>query len=311
MSKDPSITVLSGGVGDERAIALITGRCLSEALEQDFQVNRVEVNTASLPTSLNPETTIVYPALHGEFGEDGQVQALLEAQGIHYCGSDAASSRLCIRKTLSKRTVEAEGVTVVPGRTFDVPGTVPSVAEIKSEFGLDLVLKPEDKGSSVGLHLIESEVDLVQTLGSLEKGSWLVEKRIRGRELSIAVVHGKGLGVVELIPRSGVYDYTAKYTTGETEYRFPAEIDPHIEGRIRTAAETAFAVCGCRDFARVDFMMGPDSTPYFLEINTLPGLTPTSLLPKSASVFGFSFEGIIKELVQPAINRFNSIAEPS
>jgi D-alanine-D-alanine ligase len=308
MSK-PLITVLFGGVGEERPISLITGRCLAEALETEFPVNRVELASADLPDGLDPRRTIIYPALHGEFGEDGQVQARMEARGFTYCGSDAASSRLCIHKSRSKTRVASAGVTVIPGLSFRAPDETPTGEAVVNELGPDLVIKPENKGSSVGLHLPETRDDLASILSTLEPGEWVVEQRVRGRELSIAVIDGKGMGIVELLPRGGVYDYTAKYTAGQTEYRFPAELEEGVEARVREAAETAFRECGCRDFARVDFMLSNTGEPLFLEINTLPGLTPTSLLPKSASVFGFSFESVIKELVRPALYRFNSVAE--
>jgi D-alanine-D-alanine ligase len=306
---EPMITVVFGGVGEERPISLITGRCLAEALEEDFRVNRLELATADLPAGLDPRETVIYPALHGDFGEDGAIQEIMEARGFTYCGSDAAASRLCIHKTRSKERVASAGVTVIPGLSFRAPRETPRVDEVIGRLGPDLVIKPEDKGSSVGLHLTETREALDSVLPVLEPGAWVIEKRIRGRELSIAVIQGKGMGIVELLPRGGVYDYQAKYTAGQTEYRFPAELGSPLEQRVRDAAETAYRECGCRDFARVDFMLSAEEDPLFLEINTLPGLTPTSLLPKSASVFGYSFESVIKELVRPAIRRFNAVAQ--
>jgi D-alanine-D-alanine ligase len=131
-----------------------------------------------------------------------------------------------------------------------------------------------------------------------------VEQRIRGRELTVGVLKGAAMGVVEIVSQSGVYDYKAKYTPGSTEYIFPADLEPEVEAKVKDHAEQLFVACGCRDFARVDFLLN-SKRPYFLEINTLPGLTATSLLPKSASCVGLDFEQLATELVQPAIARFS------
>lgn len=306
MKTSPKVIILSGGVGAEREIALVTGQSLESALTEYFPVVHRVLDSASLPTDIDYEAGIVFPALHGEFGEDGTIQQLLENQGIHFAGCDAESSRLCIHKGNTKEVVARAGVRVIPGMTFGYDSP-PAGEAIRNGLGNDLVLKPVDKGSSVDLFITETPAGLEQALNSLKPGTWLVEKRIRGRELSIGILGGKALGVVELRPRGGVYDYERKYQAGQTEYFYPAELEGNVEEEIRKAAETAFQSCGCRDFARVDFMLSASEELYFLEINTLPGLTPHSLLPKSASCHELSFSELAKELVLPAMNRFNKV----
>lgn len=322
MKREPVITVLFGGVGPEREISLVSGRSLLTALEGQFPLRGVELTTAELPAGLNPEETVVFPALHGEFGEDGQIQALLEARECAYAGCDSAASRLCIHKIRTKRAAGAAGVPVADDVAFTAEEP-PSAGEVVDRLGPDLVIKPVDQGSSVGLRLVSGEEELAAALaeiaarpgraeaasgragpGAKEPGGWMIERRIRGREVSIGLLGGRGLGVVELRPQGGVYDYTAKYTAGATEYLYPAPLPGAVEERVRACAEAAWRACGCRDFARADFLLDGENQPWLLEINTLPGLTPTSLLPKSASCCGYSFPALARALVEPARERF-------
>lgn len=306
MTDGPSIAVLYGGIGPERDISLATGASVADALETgSYRVIRHELKSADLPEWLDPAQTVVMPALHGEFGEDGQIQALMEARGFTFCGSDSAASRRCMHKAESKRIAKDAGLAVLEGMDFEA-GSAPGAKGVVAACGTAIVLKPEDQGSSVGLQLLEGEEAVAGAFENLKPGRWMVERRVFGREFSIGILHGRGLGVVELLPSRGVYDYAAKYTPGQTRYDVPARLPDSLETRIRAWAERLFNAAGCRDFARVDFMLEGEDGLFFLEINSLPGLTPTSLLPKSASCVGFSFENLAKELVRPAIDRFNA-----
>ena len=304
MADPESIVVLYGGVGPERAVSLLSGEAIARALAAHFNVELLRLDAEALPESIQADRSIVFPALHGAFGEDGGLQTLLEAAGIEYCGSDAAASRLCMAKDATKAIARELGITVPDAMVFD--GTdVPRADAVIERLGASLVLKPNDQGSSVGLYFTEHRSALGVTLSQINSGRWLIEQRITGRELTVGVLNGAAMGVVEIVSASGVYDYAAKYTPGSTEYRFPAPIEPGVEARIKAQAEQLFDACGCRDFARIDFLLD-GARPYFLEINTLPGLTATSLLPKSASCVGFDFESLAKELVAPAIRRFTA-----
>lgn len=302
MNRMPQIVVLCGGVGSEREVSLRSGHAVAEALSAGFQVRLEELNSRAVPEGIDPHRSIVFPALHGEFGEDGQLQSLLEEAGVHYAGSDAESSRLCMDKAATKKVAEDLGIAVPKAITFD-GAQAPLADEVIKELGASLVVKPADQGSSVGLHFAESRSGLGIALSSIRSGNWLIEQRIRGRELTVGILGGRALGVVEIVSQSGVYDYKAKYTAGSTEYRYPAELPPKIERQIKDQAAQLFKACACRDFSRVDFLLEGE-LPYFLEINTLPGLTATSLLPKSASCEGLEFEQLAGELVRPAIERF-------
>lgn len=298
----PSIVVLYGGVGAEREVSLKSGEAIAEALAVNFEVERLCLESESIPEGIDPKASICFPALHGGFGEDGRLQALLDDAGVIYCGSDAQASRTCMDKGATKQIAEDLGIPVPKGLVF-AGDAVPLADDLMSALGESLVIKPVDQGSSVGLYFTEHRSALGVTLSQIHEGTWLAEQRIRGRELTVGLLHGKAMGVVEIVSPSGVYDYRAKYTAGSTEYHYPANLPEAVTSRIQSAAEQLFSACGCRDFARIDFLLDESNEPYFLEINTLPGLTSTSLLPKSATCIGLDFEALAVELVSGALQR--------
>lgn len=306
MTDTKSIIVLYGGVGSEREVSLASGAAIAQALGAHFEVELLRLDADELPDGIVGRGAIVFPALHGAFGEDGRLQTLLESAGVEYCGSDAAASRRCMAKDQTKAIAEELGIAVPAGMVFD-GHDAPLADAVIEQLGASLVIKPTDQGSSVGLYFTEHRSALGVTLSQIHAGNWLIEQRIRGRELTVGVLNGAAMGVVEIVSASGVYDYQAKYTPGATEYRFPAELEPAVEAQIKADAEALFEACGCRDFARIDFLLD-GSQPYFLEINTLPGLTATSLLPKSAACVGFDFESLACELVAPAMQRLRARA---
>jgi D-alanine-D-alanine ligase len=303
----PIIAVFAGGTSSEREVSLGSGRACALALSRSFPTRCFEINGEALPAGLDPAKHVVFSTLHGTFGEDGAMQRLLDAAGVSYAGCDAASSALTMDKTKTKAAAAAQGVRGPAQFLFAANGK-PAVAEVIAKLGAELVVKPNAEGSSVGLSVVHTAAELEAALGGITKGNWLIEQRIIGRELSIGVLNGKAMGVVEIRPKSGIYDYASKYTKGLTEYLAPAPLGDALTDRVRTAAETAFAACGCRDYARVDFMLSAALELYLLEINTLPGMKETSLLPMSARCAGLDFTALVRELVTPAVQRFSSSA---
>lgn len=298
----PIITVLAGGISAEREVSLGSGRASALALARAFPTRLLEVTAAALPPGLDPARDVVFSTLHGTFGEDGGMQRLLDAAGIEYAGCDAAASALTMDKSGTKARAAAAGVTVAEGVTFSAVAR-PSATELVARLGPRVVLKPNAEGSSVGLSLPEGPDAIAAALADITAGDWLAERRLSGRELSVGVLEGRALGVVEIRPRSGVYDFTSKYTRGMTEYFAPAPLGAEETATLQRAAETAFAACGCRDYARVDFILEP-AGPCLLEINTLPGMKETSLLPMSARCTGLDFAALVRALVAPALRRF-------
>lgn len=302
MIKEPKIIVLHGGTSEERAVSLVSGEALAEALSPSFEVELIDLRSDALPSGLCADSGVVFPALHGSFGEDGQIQALMESSGIEFCGSDASASKLCMDKIATKGVASTCSVPTPEAISFD-GDDVPLADDVIAQLGMSLVIKPVHEGSSVGLHFAEHRSALGIALSQIHSGRWMIEQRIQGRELTVGLLKGAAMGVVEIKSASGVYDYAAKYTSGTTVYEYPAHLEPKLEAAAKDYAERLFDACGCRDFARADFLLD-GSQLYFLELNTLPGLTATSLLPKSASCVGYDFEALAAELIAPAVERY-------
>lgn len=301
--KSPIIAVFAGGTSPEREVSLGSGKAVALAMAYSHPTQFFTVDADALPAGLDPARHVVCSTLHGVFGEDGGMQRLLESAGVAYAGCDARGSDLTFDKWRTRQAVSAVGVQVAPGRIFTAPAK-PTAAALVTEFGEQVVLKPNRQGSSVGLQIVSTKVGLEIALGGIRQGDWIVEKRIIGRELTVGLLRGRAMGVVEIVPKSGVFDYTSKYTKGLTEYFAPAQISAELAAQARLAAETAFAACGCRDYARVDFMLSNEGELYLLEINTLPGMKETSLLPMSARCVGLDFAALCREMVAPAVERF-------
>ena len=305
MTPLPIVAVLAGGTSAEREVSLGSGRACALALARSFPTQLRVVDAAALPAGLDPRRHVVFSTLHGTFGEDGCMQRLLDLAGIGYAGCDAASSALTMDKAKTKALAASRGVRGADAVLF-LADAKPDAADLLARLGEEIVLKPNCEGSSVGLTIARGGAELSAALGRITTGSWLAEARIRGRELSVGILGGRALGVVEIRPRSGVYDYASKYTKGMTEYLAPAPLAPEVAAAVRVAAEAAFAACGCRDYARADFILSGQNEPIFLELNTLPGMKETSLLPMSARCAGLDFIALVRELVTPALQRFFS-----
>ena len=300
----PRIAVFMGGLSAERDVSLGSGEAAAKALSENFQVDRFDVTSKeTLPDGIKPNTHIVFSTLHGTFGEDGSMQSLLDRSGFEYAGCNAESSSLTFRKAAAKAAMSMAGVPVPEHIKFSEDDR-PDVSEVLRRFGASVIIKPDAEGSSVGLAFAEGESEIAEALESACHGDWLVEPRIAGQEATIGLLDGKPLEIVEILPNSGAFDYESKYTKGLTRYIYPAEFSEVLTSRIKDLATRAFEACGCRDFARIDIMINAHEQPYFLEINTLPGLKQTSLLPMSASAYGYDFVELMQLLVDPAVKRF-------
>lgn len=300
MSEPPELIILCGGLSAERAVSLRSGAAVAAVLPG---ARLVELPTDALPAWLDGARHVVLPVLHGGWGEGGLAQAELEARGIAFAGCSSSAARLCMDKVATKRVMRQAGIRAVPEVAFngDAP---PSAAGLVAILGDRVVIKPADQGSSVGLFMAEGEGAVAAALARLPaNGRWMAERRLSGREFSIGLLDGQAMGLVEIIPSTGVYDYRTKYTPGATEYRFPAPVTPGLAAAVGEAATRLFEACGCRDFARADLFLEPDDQFYFLEINTMPGLTETSLMPKSAACVGLDFPALVRRLAAPALAR--------
>ncbi|HEY4300451.1 MAG TPA: D-alanine--D-alanine ligase [Candidatus Didemnitutus sp.] len=300
---EPIIAIICGGTSAEREVSLASGQAMAQAMAFSHPARKFVVDVDALPEGLDPSRHIVCLGMPGTFGEDGGIQRLLDAGGFTYAGCDAKGSDLCFDKWRTRQTVTAAGVSVAPGRFFNV-AQKPTAAVLAADLGEQIVLKPNRQGSSVGLQIVTSRAGLEIALAGLRQGDWIAEMRVVGRELTVGLLRGRAMGVVEIVPRSGVFDYSSKYTKGLTEYFAPAAISDELATEVRRSAEAAFAACGCRDYARIDYMLSAEGELSLLEINTLPGMKETSLLPMSARCMGLDFNALCRELVAPALARF-------
>jgi D-alanine-D-alanine ligase len=299
MSEKLMITVMLGGPSAEREVSLKSGDGVARALRSlGHQVAELDPRNGSW--KLPEKTDVVFLALHGTYGEDGTVQRELEELGVPYTGCDAEASRIGFDKVLTKQRCIAVGVPTARFLLIDS-----ATATWPMGWNPPVVLKPARQGSSVGLQFVEKVSDWSQALGEAMRHDTqvLMEEKIVGRECTVGILDDKPLPIVEVRPKSGIYDYQNKYITGTTEYFCPAEFDAATTTRIQTAAMGAFKAIGGRDYARVDVMVASDGELVVLEVNTLPGMTESSLLPKAAAAAGISYADLCQKMVELAIRR--------
>jgi D-alanine-D-alanine ligase len=299
MARPLKITVMLGGPSAEREVSLRSGTAVAGALRTRGHTV-FELDPKPGQWSLPSQTDVVFLALHGSYGEDGTVQSELDQRGIPYTGCNAETSRIAFDKVLTKRKCLEAGVPTAPFQVVSSP-----TARFPDGFPLPAVLKPVRQGSSVGLRFIERIDEWPEALQfALQYDTeLLLEQKIAGRETTAGILDDEPLPIVEVRPRRGAYDYKNKYTTGATEYFCPADFHPDTTRRIQTAALEAFRCVGGRDYGRVDVMVTPAGEPVVLEVNTLPGMTETSLLPKAAAAAGLGYADLCQKMIDLALAR--------
>jgi D-alanine-D-alanine ligase len=293
------ITVMLGGPSAEREVSLRSGAAVAQALRSlGHRVEELDPATGSW--ALPSGTDVVFLALHGTYGEDGTVQRKLDSLGVPYTGCDAEASRIGFDKFLTKERCVAAGV---PTARFALIES--ASASWPMGWNPPVVLKPVRQGSSVGLQFVERVRDWSDSLAEAMRfdSRVLMEEKISGRETTVGILANQPLPVVEVRPKTGVYDYQTKYTVGTTEYLCPAPFDQEATVRIQAAAVGAFKAIGGRDYSRVDVMVRPNGEPVVLEVNTLPGMTELSLFPKAAAVAGIGYAQLCQQMVELALRR--------
>ena len=294
-----NITVMRGGPSAEREVSLSSGAGVAKALRSLGQQVH-ELDPLDDSWSLPPGTEVVFLALHGTYGEDGAVQQRLEELNVPYTGCGVEASRVAFDKHLTKLRCVKAGV---PTARFTVIDTANAPWPIGWQ--PPVVLKPVRQGSSVGLQFVERVEDWSPALAEAMRhdSEVLMEEKISGRETTVGILADKVLPIVEVRPKTGVYDYHTKYTVGTTDYLCPAPFDEATTLRIQAAGLAAYKAVGGRDYARVDVMVSSDGQPVVLEVNTLPGMTETSLLPKAAAAAGITYSGLCQSMVDLALRR--------
>jgi D-alanine-D-alanine ligase len=328
------VAVLMGGRSSEREISLRTGRGIAQALrELGHEVTAIDAATGrllpagdeergapaadevrQLPATAETDLTragavneadVVLIALHGAAGENGTVQSLLELAGKPYTGSGVMASAIAMNKAMSKRLFEHAGVPTPRWRLLRAGEPIERF-DAAALGGWPLIVKPNAEGSSVGLTVVTGPEDLPAAIDEAARydPDVLVEQYIPGRELTVAVMGDRALPVVEIRPKSGHYDYEAKYTKGASDYFSPADLPESLEARIRELGLRAAAALDCAGVSRVDFRLSPAGEPYCLEVNTIPGMTPLSLVPMAAKAADMSYPQVVQRMLDLAVEEW-------
>ncbi|MBW2184828.1 MAG: D-alanine--D-alanine ligase [Deltaproteobacteria bacterium] len=297
--KSKRIAVIMGGDSAERDVSLRTGEAVLEALIQRGY-DAVAIDSASRLTQqlIESGTEIAFIAVHGRHGEDGTLQGLLEMMQIPYTGSGVLASAIAIDKDITKKMVASQ-LTIADSFLVDESSDIEALCADCCHY--PQVVKPVREGSTLGITIVNNRQELQQaiTFAQTFDRRVLVEQFISGREVTVSVLLGEALPVIEVVPADGFYDYAAKYTAGTTQYIVPAEFSDTQYSELQRAAVTCCDSIGCRGAARVDFIVTEDQC-YFLEVNTIPGMTKTSLLPKAAACSGIDFASLVESIVKDA-----------
>lgn len=307
-SNELKVAVLRGGVGRERDVSLESGQCVAEALrEGGFDVVASDIRPDDMSVLDRMDVDVYFLALHGEFGEDGQLQQILDDRGLTYTGSGPRSSWLAFDKMAGKRLFVEAGLTVPAAVEFRPDMHLQELARRLPGADERLVVKPVRQGSSVGVHIVGTRHEAIEVARKVhaEFGDCMIESFVRGREITVSVLGRRTLPIIEIRSETGFYDYHAKYVSDRTQYLFDTIEDESIRASVGRAALASFDALGCRDFARVDFILADDDTPYALEVNTIPGFTSHSLLPKAAARTGLPMKDLCTQIVRRVHARRN------
>jgi D-alanine-D-alanine ligase len=298
------IGVLLGGLSSEREVSLASGNAIVKALrEKGYHPVAIDVGRDAAGKILEHGVEAAFIALHGKLGEDGAIQGMLEVMGIPYTGSGILASALGMNKTVSKQVFRSQGLLVGPYEVI-YDGDAGKVGAITEQIRFPVVIKPHAEGSSVGVSLVFSKDQVAPAVELAFKygNEILVEKFIKGKEVQVGILGDRALGAIEIVPKSAFYDYRAKYEKGMSDHFFPARIPEDVYQRTLEAGLAAHRALGCRGYSRVDFIIDESGAAYILEVNTLPGMTATSLLPEIAKGVGISFPDLVQEILRLAVS---------
>lgn len=301
------IGVLMGGISREREISLKSGNAVYKVLkEAGFDVVALDINSPDIQENiqkiLSSKIEVAFIALHGKFGEDGTMQKILEELNIPYTGSGVLASKLALDKVLSHRYFQMAGLNVPPYIVINKDNFRDKIDLEK--FNFPLVVKPATEGSSIGVSIVEDKEGLIKSIEfafSFDERV-IIEEYIKGRELTVGILDEKPLPIIEIVPKKSFFDYEAKYTKGLTDYIVPAKIEQRLASKVKNSALFAHKSLGCFGFSRVDMILKEDKV-YVLEVNTIPGLTETSLLPKAAQAEGIGFLELCLKLIESSFKR--------
>ena len=307
MAEKLKVAVLTGGISAERNISFQSGRLVADAIEKaGWEVVSFDIRPDNLSMLDDDSIDVFFPAIHGTFGEDGQLQEILEQRGLCYTGSGPEASRIAFDKEECKKTLRKTEIPLPKDIFLTSADNIDGLSERILSLGQTVVVKPVSDGSSFGVQIIEAEYAAPAAVKTFQEfGSCMVEEFVAGREITVGILNGKTLPIIEIRSKTGFYDYQAKYVSDSTEYLFDTIDDAGLVARINSIAVESFNLIGCSHFGRVDMILSDASVPYFLEINTLPGFTSHSLFPKAANKAGLSNSQLCMKIIETAMRDSN------
>ena len=300
------IVVVCGGPSTEGEVSRRTGKAIADALEsKNYKVELMELNPKTFAEEIRKKNCgIVFNAVHGLYGEDGLIQGTLDMLKIPYTGSDVLAASLTMDKVMTKKILNAEKITTPKSEVFRAVDKNEKLAEkIEKDFGLPVVIKASNQGSSIGVNIVETSDKISAAVANAFTfgDEILVEEFIQGRELTVAVFgnedNAEALPVIEITTTTGRYDYETKYKKGASTHICPAEISAKLTKKVQETAIKTFKACKCSGVARVDMMLSEKNIPYVLEVNTVPGMTETSLVPDAARAAGIEFPELCEKIL--------------
>jgi len=295
--KGKKIAVLMGGMSAEREISIKSGKAVEKALkDKGYNAVAIDVGKDIDKVLKDEKIEAAFIAMHGRYGEDGVIQGVLESLGIPYTGSGVMSSAMAMDKAFTKKVLVMRNI-----RTPDFD--VIEKGESLKEVNYPVIVKPVNEGSTIGISIVKDADKMEEAVKTAFEydDTVLIEAYIKGREFTVSVLNGEALPVLEVKPKSGFYDFESKYNKGMTEYIVPAEIDEGLASEMQSMALDSYKALDCKGVARVDFMADSESTPYVIEVNTVPGMTELSLLPMAAGAVGISYEELVEKIIKPAL----------
>jgi D-alanine-D-alanine ligase len=302
------VGLLMGGLSREREISLKTGNAILKALSQKgYNVHPIDVDRSIAGRLTQEKIECAFLALHGRFGEDGTIQGMLELMRIPYTGSGVLASALALHKIMAKKVFLYEKIPTPFYEVFDREEIEKNPPK-RISFPLPIVVKPAREGSTIGVSIVmkgEEWIPALKKAGECDE-EILVEEFMKGKEITVGILEDTPLPIIEIAPRSGFYDYHSKYTKGETQYIIPARIPEEKYLYAQEISLKAFQALGCSDFGRVDLMTDEDGNPFVIDVNTMPGMTETSLVPKAASYAGIAFEDLVERILLRASLKIES-----
>ena len=286
------IIIICGGNSLEKEISVKSGMSIFTSVKKKYESEILLLNNdyTIIKDSYN-DGDLIFNALHGGYGENGEIQEFFEVEGMSFIGSGSEACKIAINKDRCKKIALELGLNTPFGKIFNDDFSV------FEEFSTPFIIKPNMQGSSVGFSIINNKKEMLKSLKKANQQEIIFEEFIRGREITVSILDGEVLPIVEIVPKGGVYDYESKYVKGKTDYIVPARIDLDLEKVIKDKTLELFKRINCKHYSRVDYILSEENIPFFLEINTSPGMTETSLFPKSGKGANLSFDELVEKII--------------